>query len=229
MALEPSGFKIGFYVVKVYEYPSLGVVLNMAEPKKQPQKKESSKSEATSIIRIVGKDVDGSLNIERALDEVRGIGSSMAHALAFAIEKKLNIGADTQIGSLSEAQMSSINDLVKNPAAAGIPPYMLNRRKDAETGLDVHTTGSDLAFAVRQDITREVNMRSWRGFRHQYGQRVRGQHTRSTGRTGVTVGVTKKAQKEAEAAAKAASSGKPGAPAGGGEKKAAAPAAAPAK
>ena len=33
---------------------------------------------------------------------------------------------------------------------------------------------------------------------HQYGQKVRGQATRSTGRTGATVGVTKKAIQQAE-------------------------------
>ena len=37
-----------------------------------------------------------------------------------------------------------------------------------------------------------------RGFRHQYGQKVRGQKTRSTGRTGSTVGVVKKSLQPAK-------------------------------
>jgi small subunit ribosomal protein S13 len=212
MALEPSGFKIGFYLcIKVYEYPSLGVVFQMADNKNekiegkkaspQPQQKKDTRSEVTSIIRIAGKDVDGSLNVQRALDEVRGIGSSMSHAIAHAVETKLGIPISSQIGSLDEKQMAAINELVKNPASVGIPHYMLNRKKDHETGQNLHLTGSELLFATRQDVTREINMRSWRGFRHQYGQKVRGQHTRSTGRTGATIGVTKKAQKEAAAAA----------------------------
>ncbi len=186
----------------------------MADNKKPSKQRKETKQEATSIIRIAGKDVDGSLNIERALDEVRGLGSSMAHALAHAVEVKLGIPVSTPIGSLDDKQMASINEMVRNPAAGGIPGYMLNRNKDFDTGADMHLTGNELALAVRQEILREVGMRSWRGFRHQYGQRVRGQHTRSTGRTGATVGVTKKAQKEAEAAARASTRpGGPGKPA----------------
>ncbi|MGD0511191.1 MAG: 30S ribosomal protein S13, partial [Candidatus Micrarchaeaceae archaeon] len=49
--------------------------------------------------------------------------------------------------------------------------------------------------------------KTWRGFRHQYGQKVRGQSTRSTGRTGITVGVTKKSIQTAEKAAKAPAKG----------------------
>ncbi len=36
-------------------------------------------------------------------------------------------------------------------------------------------------------------IRCYRGIRHEQGQKVRGQRTRSNGRTGLTVGVTKKA------------------------------------
>ena len=44
-------------------------------------------------------------------------------------------------------------------------------------------------------------IRCYRGIRHEQGQKVRGQRTRSNGRTGLTVGVIKKT---AIAAAKAA-------------------------
>ena len=125
----------------------------------------------------------------------------MAHALSYEIELKLGIERSTPIGNLSEEQIASIERIIKEPAAAGVPNYFLNRSKDMETGSNMYLAGNELVFAVRQDINRDVNARTWRGFRHQYGQRVRGQHTRSTGRTGVTVGVTKKAVKLAQAAA----------------------------
>lgn len=60
-------------------------------------------------------------------------------------------------------------------------------------------------------------VRSYRGVRHERGQKVRGQRTRSNGRTGMAAGVIKKTAREA-----AAASGKE-APSGG-----AAPAATPA-
>jgi small subunit ribosomal protein S13 len=180
------------------------VVLHMAEPKEQKQtqpSKSEAKHEAVSIIRLAGKDVDGELSIVRALDEVKGIGSSMANALSFAIEKKLKIARSTSIGALTEEQITQIEEVIKEPQKVEIPVYMLNRRKDFETGKDVHNAGNDLVFSTRQDVAREVSLRTWRGFRHQYGQKVRGQHTRSTGRTGATVGVMKKAAKEQAAAA----------------------------
>ncbi|MCL4371896.1 30S ribosomal protein S13 [Candidatus Marsarchaeota archaeon] len=173
---------------------------------KQHGRKETA-AKATSIIRIAGKDVNGELSLRRAIDEVKGIGSSMANALSFAADKKLGLSPDTKIGSLAEDKISALEELIKNPAKFGIPTYMLNHRKNFETGLDAHFVGNDLIFANRQDIAREVTLRTWRGMRHQYGQKVRGQHTRSTGRTGATVGVTKK------------SVAKPGAPAGKEEKK----------
>jgi small subunit ribosomal protein S13 len=181
------------------------VVLYMAEPKKEEQKqtqpsKKETKYEAVSIIRLAGKDVDGELSLVRALDEVKGIGSSMANALSFAIENKLKIPRSTSVGSLTEEQITQVEEVIKDPQKEGIPVYMLNRRKDFETGKDVHNAGNDLVFSTRQDVAREVTLRTWRGFRHQYGQKVRGQHTRSTGRTGVTVGVMKKSAKEQQAA-----------------------------
>jgi small subunit ribosomal protein S13 len=191
----------------------------MADEKQNKGERQSrSKGEiagsVSSIIRIVGKDVNGALNIERALDQVRGIGSSMAHALSFEIETKLGITKQTSIGSLTEEQIQSIERIVKDPSSTGVPSYMLNRNKDMDSGKGLYLSGNDLIFAVRQDVNRDVNARTWRGFRHQYGQRVRGQHTRSTGRTGVTVGVTKKAVKEAQAAA-LQKEGKSAAPAAG--------------
>ena len=82
-----------------------------------------------------------------------------------------------------------------------MPRYMLNKRKNFDTGADVHYVGNDLTFSIRQDVNREVNLRTWKGYRHQYGQKVRGQHTRSTGRTGATMGVVKKSALKPQASA----------------------------
>lgn len=175
---------------------------NAQGAEKQHQKKESDQR-TTSIIRIAGKDVNGELSIARAIDEVRGIGNNMASAMSIAIRGKLGIDTSIAIGSLSEEQMNSIETLIKEPSKYGIPNYILNHRKDFETGKDLHIVGNDLIFANRQDIAREVTLRTWRGARHQYGQKVRGQRTRSTGRTGATMGVTKKAVKPGAVPAKA--------------------------
>ncbi len=177
----------------------------MAEGKesKTEGRQRGAERAAQSIVRIAGRDVNGALSIERALARVKGIGMNMSNALSYAVETKLGIARGTAVGSLSEKQVSDIEGVVKSPDSFGIPKYMLNKRKDSETGKDLHYAGNDLIFSIRQDVNREVNNRTWRGFRHQYGQRVRGQHTRSTGRTGATVGVMKKAVKQQQAAAAA--------------------------
>ncbi len=193
---------------------------------KKPQKREEKA--ATSIVRLAGKDVNGSLPLERALDQVKGIGQSAAHALTFAIETKIGIPRTSNLGSLSEKQMEDLEGLIKEPAKYGIPKFMLNRRKDTETGLDIHLVSNDLLFATRQDVNRDVQIKSWRGYRHQYGQKVRGQRTRSTGRKGSAVGVTKKAEAKGGAAAPAGPKGPAGAPAAAPKEKKGAPAAAPA-
>lgn len=196
----------------------------MADEKK-PQKEQ--KGEELGIIRMSGRDIRGSYSIIGALMQIKGLGYNMARSLALAVERQYGIKMNTKIGTLSEEQTGKIEQIMKDPSKAGVPNFMLNRRKDLESGLDMHVIGTDLTVAVKQDIDRDIKNQTWRGFRHMYGQRVRGQRTRSTGRTGATVGVTKA---KVEAAAKAAPSGaggaKPGAtaaPAAG-----AAPAAAPA-
>ena len=72
---------------------------------------------------------------------------------------------------------------------------MLNRRKDYATGQDIHLTGSDLVLTIKSDIDRMKKIKSWKGIRHALGLKVRGQRTRTTGRGGRTIGVTKKKKK----------------------------------
>lgn len=177
---------------------------DVKEERQQPQRAKPSGANVTSIVRISGRDVNGSLSISRAIHMVKGIGASMSYAIASVVEEKLGIPKGTSIGSLSEGQISQIEQIIRNPAGNGIPGYMLNRNKDMETGGTLHNVSNELLFSMRQDVARDMSLRDWRGFRHQYGQKVRGQHTRSTGRTGATVGVTKKAAKEAQRAARAA-------------------------
>jgi small subunit ribosomal protein S13 len=175
----------------------------MAEPKREAKHEPSKKPQGpASIVRVAGKDMDGALPIPRALAKVKGIGHNMSRALALKVEEKLGITDTTTIGSLSEEQIAQVEGVIKDPLAAGVPWYLLNRNKDMETGKNLHLVSNDLVFNQRQDVTRDIANGLWRGFRHQYGQKVRGQHTRSTGRTGATVGVTKSKAAAAAAPAK---------------------------
>ncbi len=169
---------------------SKGFGFHMATDKGKTEKKAGR--EAQSIIRLAGRDINGMLPIRRALSQVKGLGGNISYALAYAIENKLGIPESTKLSDLSEEQFAKVEDVIKDPLKYGIPSFLLNRRKDFETGKDTHTIGNDAVFNVRQDVNREISLRTWKGLRHQWGQKVRGQHSRSTGRTGATVGVNKK-------------------------------------
>lgn len=53
-------------------------------------------------------------------------------------------------------------------------------------------TSATLDSKLREDLERMKKIRAHRGMRHYWGLRVRGQHTKTTGRRGRTVGVSKK-------------------------------------
>ena len=103
----------------------------------------------------------------------------------------LKINPDQRIGYLSPEEIQSIESIIKNPSTSNFPSWFLNRRKDVETGEDKHLITSDIAFTIRNDIEREKTNGSWRGYRHMFGLKVRGQRTRCTGRKGGAVGVAK--------------------------------------
>ena len=146
-----------------------------------------SEQEFRHIVRIAGKDVEGSKKLIVALSEIRGIGYNLAQLLL----KKVGIDPDARVGYIKEQDVMKIEEALKDPSKVGVPTWYLNRRKDIESGKDMHLISSDLEMAIRNDIEREKRVQSWRGIRHMFGLKVRGQRTRTTGRKGTTVGVRK--------------------------------------
>ncbi len=64
--------------------------------------------------------------------------------------------------------------------------------RDFYTGENRHLFSQDVALVNEEDINLMRKIRCYRGIRHETGQKVRGQRTKSTGRTGTTVGVKRK-------------------------------------
>ena len=139
------------------------------------------------MVRIVGNDIHGERKMIVGLTEIRGVGYMFANTIL----NILKIDPNQRIGHLSSEQIQSIESIIKNPAGSNFPSWFLNRRKDVETGEDKHLITSDIAFTVRNDVEREKTSGSWRGYRHMFGLKVRGQRTRCTGRKGGAVGVAK--------------------------------------
>ena len=183
-----------------------------------------SSQEFRHIVRIAGKDIPGTKKTIIGISQIKGMGYNFAKAILDV----LKINPNSNVGFLTESQVGEIEKAMKNPSSVNIPPWFLNRRKDIDTGNNLHLITSDIDFNVRNDIEREKNMNSWRGFRHTYGLKVRGQRTRTTGRKGGAVGV-RKGGKILPAGAVAEGAAAPGAAAPAAEKGAAPKAAAPAK
>jgi len=139
-------------------------------------------------LRIIDTDVDGTLKVSYALAKIKGVGPSLADAML----RKVGIRSDKRAGFLSEAEVDQLEELIKDPAKGGLPSWLFNRRKEQETGKDAHLISADLVLRTKMDIEKMKEIKSWRGYRHAYGLKVRGQRTKTTGRAGKALGVKKK-------------------------------------
>jgi len=146
------------------------------------------------VVRIAGRDLDGRKDVRYALADIKGVGVMFANAII----NVLGIDPNAKLGTLPDNKIEQIEDIIKNPAKYGMPSWLYNRRKDYETGKDMHLVEGDLEMAIREDIKNLRKIKCYRGIRHALGLRVRGQRTRSTGRRGVTVGVIKSREQRAK-------------------------------
>ena len=93
---------------------------------------------------------------------------------------------------MTEKDCQTIQNIIADPQGHGIPLWFLNRRNDFKDGTDSQLVANNLETKLRENLERLKKCRSNRGLRHYWGLKVRGQHTKTTGRRGATMGVTKK-------------------------------------
>ena len=146
-----------------------------------------SEREFRYIVRIADRDLPGDKNIVYALALIKGVGVNTAYAVC----RKLGIDTRRKLGSLTEEEVAKLDAAVREPHKLGLPSWLFNRRRDPALGVDRHLIGAELVLTVKSDIDLLKEIKYWRGIRHMLGLKVRGQRTRTTGRTGVTVGVKK--------------------------------------
>ncbi|USZ68649.1 30S ribosomal protein S13 [Halorussus salilacus] len=147
------------------------------------------------FVRIGRTDLDGTKTVERSLSELNGIGRRAARIIA----DKAGVDRTATFGRLDDGEIDSVVETVEN-FADEVPEWLANHRNDYFTGETTHETGNDLDMTRRQDINRMKMIDSYKGVRHKRGQKVRGQRTRSTGRTEGTIGVNVEEIKEEQAA-----------------------------
>lgn len=95
-------------------------------------------------------------------------------------------------GELTTEELERVVTILQSPTQYKIPSWFLNRQRDVADGKDSQVVSNSLDSKTREDLERLKRIRSHRGLRHYWGLRVRGQHTKTTGRRGRTVGVSKK-------------------------------------
>lgn len=163
------------------------------------------------IVRIADTDLEGSKPVYHALNKIKGVSFMFANAVC-ALS---GIDMTKKTGNLSADEVSKLTDMIKNPAKHGFPKWMLNRRRDYETGEDMHLLGADLKWQIENDVKLMKKIKCYRGVRHMSGLPVRGQKTKNNfrkKRSKASLGVQRK-KKGAPAAKPAAK------PAGGKGKK----------
>ena len=155
---------------------------------------DGSDEELRYFVRIEQTDLDGTKSVERALSELPGIGRRTARIVA------QNTGIDRRatLGRLDDDEIDAIIEEVTGFADAN-PNWLANRQEAFYTGETTHEIGNDVELSRRRDINRLQMIRAYRGIRHERGQKVRGQRTKSTGRSEGTIGVNVEQIREEEA------------------------------
>lgn len=168
------------------------------EPKEKPGKKEETpkkeKDDFRYRVRVLRVVIDGNLDVQRALMNIKGIGQHVSKV----VTKGLSIDKKTKLGSLTDKEIEKIENAIKD-LQNNIPSWMVNRQKDPYSGDNMHLVGPDLELINREDINLQKKLKSYTGIRHALGLPVRGQRTRTSFRKGATIGVSrKKAQQQAK-------------------------------
>jgi len=140
------------------------------------------------ILRICNTNVDGKRKVMYALTAIKGIGRRFSNVVC----KKADIDLSKRAGELTNEEIDKLVTVLSHPRQFKVPNWFLNRRKDFRDGKFSQVFGTALDAKLRDDLERLKKVRVHRGLRHFWGLRVRGQHTKTTGRKGRTVGVSKK-------------------------------------
>ncbi|MDP2438219.1 MAG: 30S ribosomal protein S13 [archaeon] len=138
--------------------------------------------------RILNTNIEGRERVVIALTSIRGIG----RRFSALILHKADIDHKKRAGELTEEEIEKIIAIIADPLAYKIPTWFLNRQKDIVDGTFSQIVSNGLDSKLRDDLERLKKIHSHRGLRHYWGLRVRGQHSKTTGRKGRTVGVSKK-------------------------------------
>merc|ERR1712196_267781 len=130
------------------------------------------------IIRLVNTNIDGKEKIMHALTRIKGLGRRFANLVC----KKGEVELSKRAGEFLVEKLEKLMEIVTNAQTYKIPIWFLNNQKEYVHGTQTQVSAAQIDSLMRDTIERLKKIRSHRGIRHCWGVRVRGQHTRTTGR-----------------------------------------------
>merc|ERR1712093_590844 len=146
------------------------------------------KSNFQYILRLLNTNVEGKQKVMYALTKIKGVGRRYSNLVC----KKADVDLTKRAGELTSEELERIVTIIQNPTQYKIPSWFLNRQRDIVDGKDPQILANGVDSKLRDDLERLKKIRAHRGLRHYWGLRVRGQHSKTTGRRGRTVGASKK-------------------------------------
>jgi len=160
----------------------------MVEQQKQTEQKPADNFR--HIVRVANVDLKGEKQIRFALTKIKGVSINFADAVCIVA----GVDRTAKTGNLNDQEVLKLTTIINDPLGNGFPAWMLNRRKDYESGEDKHIHTGTLIFVHDNDLKRLKKIKTLKGIRHQRNLAVRGQRTRSNFRRskGKVVGVKKK-------------------------------------
>lgn len=145
------------------------------------------KNQFQHIIRLLNTNIDGKQKVMYALTSIKGVGRRYSNLVC----KKADVDITKRAGELSNDELERLVTIIQNPTQYKIPNWFLNRQKDIKDGTYSQVLANGLDNKQREDVETLKKIRCHRGLRHYWQIRVRGQHTKTTGRRGKIVGVAK--------------------------------------
>uniref|UniRef100_A0A8C2N0P6 Small ribosomal subunit protein uS13 n=1 Tax=Cricetulus griseus TaxID=10029 RepID=A0A8C2N0P6_CRIGR len=130
------------------------------------------------ILRVLDTNIHARRKIAIAITVTKGAGQRQAHVVL----RKADINLTKRAGEPTEDEVERDK----------IPDWFLNRQKDMKDGKYSQVLTNGLDNKLHEDLERWKKVRAHRELFHFWGLRVRGQHTKTTGRRGRTVGTSKK-------------------------------------
>ncbi|MBW2991988.1 30S ribosomal protein S13 [Candidatus Woesearchaeota archaeon] len=147
--------------------------------------------EFRDLVRVHNADIQGNKKIINGLRNVSGVSFMFANMVC----ELAKIDKHKKAGELTDDEINKLEAVISDPVKAGAPVWMLNRRKDLDTGNDIHITTNDLSFIKDNDLKLLKKIKCYKGIRHMRNLPVRGQRTKSNFRKnkGKATGVKKRA------------------------------------